>query len=116
MRKQPHKKAEKHRVKTGLFSSPANVNYGLFMIPTKKGLLKVIASDGEGWDHVSVSLINRIPTWPEMCLIKDLFFEPEECVIQYHPPKSKYINNTATVLHMWRPHDSEIQMPPLWMV
>lgn len=56
-------------------------NGGCFWIPTKgsrKGL-KVVASSGEipvsqGWDHVSVSLPNRCPTWEEMCKVKDLFF------------------------------------------
>jgi len=116
MRKRPHRKAEKHRIKTGLYKSPPNVNYGLFEIPTKKGLLRIIICDSDGWDHVSVSLQNRIPTWQEMCFVKYLFFDPEECVIQYHPPESKYINDTATVLHMWRPHNTEIPMPPIWMV
>lgn len=74
--------------------------------------LKVIASWGMGWDHVSVSLERRCPTWEEMCWIKSQFFEDEECVIQYHPPKSEYVNNHPHCLHMWRPHDAEIPLPP----
>jgi hypothetical protein len=38
-------------------------NNGAFRVP---GGLRVIASDGEGWDHVSVSLPDRCPTWEEM--------------------------------------------------
>lgn len=76
----------------------------------------VIASDEGGWDHVSVSPCNRkrqaCPTWDEMCAIKDMFFEPEETVVQYHPPKSDYVNNHPYCLHLWRPHDKEMPRPP----
>lgn len=85
---------------------------GAFKIPYKDNELFVIASHGGRWEHVSVSLRNRCPTWDEMCFIKDLFFNPEDCVIQYHPPKLAYINNHNYVLHMWRPLDEKIPMPP----
>lgn len=34
-----------------------------------------IASDGGGWDHVSIHPKNqkRCPSWDEMCAIKDMF-------------------------------------------
>ena len=51
-----------------------------------------------------------------MCEIKDLFWDAEDCVIQYHPPKSDYVNNHSHVLHMWRPTEGEIQRPPSIMV
>lgn len=76
----------------------------------------VIASWECGWDHVSVSTPNRCPTWEEMCWIKGLFFEPEEAVVQYHPPASVYVNNHPYCLPLWRPHDHEIILPPTWMV
>jgi hypothetical protein len=64
------------------------------------------------WDHVSVSIADRCPTWNEMCWIKDLFFDPEECVLQFHPPQSQYINIHPYVLHLWKPKDIEIPLPP----
>ena len=73
---------------------------------------RVIASWGAGWDHVSVSLVDRCPTWEEMCWIKDLFFEPEECVMQLHPPKSRYVNCHPYCLHLWKPHRHTIPLPP----
>lgn len=87
-------------------------NGGFFSV----GGLAVMAGNGDGWDHVSVSRINRCPTWDEMNLIKDMFFYPEECVIQYHPKKSDYINKNPNVLHLWRQHGVEVPMPPKWMV
>lgn len=87
---------------------------GVFKVFVGGRSFKCIASDGGGWDHVSVSPWNqkRCPTWEEMCAIKDMFFEPEETVIQYHPPHSEYVNNHPYCLHLWRPTDQEIPRPP----
>jgi hypothetical protein len=77
----------------------------------------VVASNGEGWEHVSVRMIDRstgkdrTPTWSEMCKIKDIFWGDEDCVIQFHPPKSEYVNNHPHVLHLWRPVDQAIPQP-----
>jgi hypothetical protein len=81
-------------------------------IPGSKGKAAVIFSWGEGWDHVSVSYSNRCPTWDEMCYIKNIFFKEDECVIQYHPPKSDYVNIHPYCLHLWRPQNQSIPMPP----
>lgn len=74
--------------------------------------IRVIASWGEGWDHVSVSLEHRCPTWDEMCFVRDFFFNPDECVVQYHPAEENYINDHDYCLHLWRPQNQEIPMPP----
>lgn len=87
-------------------------NNGAFIIPYKSFTLLVITSDGEGWDHVSVSLRNRCPNWDEMCFIKDLFFESEETVIQLHPPKSVYKNVHNYCLHLWRNQKEDYKLPP----
>jgi hypothetical protein len=117
MRKKPHKLAEKHRITKGRKrSTRADGCNGAFDIPSpkkRKDMLYVIAADGGLWDHVSVSLKNRTPIWSEMNFIKDLFWEPEETVIQYHPPASKYINQHPFVLHLWRPQGIDIPMPPI---
>lgn len=78
----------------------------------------VVASNGGGWDHVSVSPRNakRCPTWDEMCEIRKMFFEPEETIIEYHPPESDYINIHPYCLHLWRPQTENVPMPPKWMV
>lgn len=71
-----------------------------------------IASWGGGWEHVSVSHSNKNPSWDEMCKAKEIFWNDEECVIQYHPPKLKYVNNHPHCLHLWRPVGMEIPVPP----
>ncbi len=96
---------------------------GLFIIPhhPTKGLLRAIVSSGllpgsEGWDHVSVSLTNRCPNWPEMCFIKDLFFEPSDWCVQFHPAESDYVNHHPHCLHIWRHVSLPMPTPPSWMV
>ena len=79
-------------------------------------VLKVIASWGDGWNHVSVSLPNRVPTWEEMCFIKNITFGKESMAIQYHPPEKDYINIHPFVLHLWEPHGQYIPTPPTYMV
>jgi len=93
-------------------------NNGAFFIPSRPGQvpLKVLASDGLGWDHVSISLPNRCPTWDEMCRIKALFWDEEDAVMQLHPPRSDWVNNHRFCLHLWRPQQAEIPLPPAVMV
>jgi hypothetical protein len=104
---------EKFRIKTGQYGSDETYgNNGMFVVVLKhKQQVAVIASDGMGWEHVSVSRKDRPPTWDEMCQIKDIFWDGEDCVVQYHPPKSKYVNNHPFCLHLWRPTEVEIPVP-----
>lgn len=76
----------------------------------------IVASWGKGWDHVSVSLVNRCPTWDEMCHVKDLMFEPQECAVQYHPAQSQYVNCHPYCLHLWRAQSEAVAIPPTWMI
>jgi hypothetical protein len=93
---------EQYRLMQGDSAKLVGENYGIFIIPYSKERIRVIASAGAGWDHVSVSLENRTPTWEEMCFIKGLFWDDEDCVVQFHPPKSQWINNHPYCLHLWR--------------
>lgn len=58
-------------------------------------------------EHVSIELYaRRLPTWYEMCEVKDIFWDYEEEVIQIHPKKSDYVNMTEA-LHLWRAADED---------
>lgn len=78
--------------------------------------LNFIASFGAGYEHVSVSLPTRCPSWEEMCLVKETFWRDDECCMQLHPKKEDYINNHPYCLHIWRPINEEIPTPPSIMV
>lgn len=87
---------------------------GYFFVPEKG--LHVIVSNGDGWDHVSVSHPSKIPTWEDMQFIKDLFFKPDEIVMQIHPKNCDYVNIHPNCLHLWRPQKEAIPTPPRYMV
>lgn len=91
-------------------------NNGCFIVPFHSTKFTVIASDGEGWEHISVSLPNRCPNWEEMCYMKKLFWGEDECVVQYHPAKSEYVNNHPNCLHLWRPINEKLPTPPAILV
>lgn len=101
-------------------STELDGNNGFFIIPAsmarKMPELRIQASDGLMWEHVSVSTATRCPTWEEMCFIKEIFWDAEDTVMQLHPPRSRYVNNHPYCLHLWRPTDKEIPMPMDLMV
>lgn len=103
---------EQYRMKSGpLASNESFGNNGAFLIPFESYELMVIASDGGGWEHVSVSLPTRDPSWKQMCFIKDLFWDEDECVVQYHPPRSEYVNEHDHCLHLWKPQNEVLPVP-----
>lgn len=108
------------RVKHPLHGSVGDDRNGAFVLNGPCGRqLFVMVSDGFGWDHVSVSLVGKAteepPNWVEMCWVKDQFFEPHEAVVQYHPPRAEYVN-VSECLHLWRPQNAPLPMPPLPLV
>lgn len=112
---------EQYRVTKGRMASDASYgNVGAFEVPFndngKRCVLRVIASDKLGWEHVSVSYPDRTPSWDAMCWIKAFFWDDGDCVLQYHPRKADYVNVHAHCLHLWRPIGVEFPTPPAWMV
>lgn len=94
-------------------------NNGAFSLPSCEPgwSLFLIASDGAGWEHVSVHARNekdrqRTPTWREMCQVKAACWDdPEDLVVQFHPRASEYVNQHPHVLHLWRPVGIELPTP-----
>lgn len=108
---------EKSRLVTGRQgSSAAFGNNGAFLLKVRNKELFAIASDGGGWEHVSVTSEGKCPTWEQMCIIKSIFWDEEDCVMQYHPPKSEYVNVHPHCLHLWRPTLEVMPRPPRWMI
>lgn len=89
---------------------------GAFELKIKGERYRVVASNGQGWEHVSISSKHKVPSWKTMCIVKDLFFEEEEAVIQFHPRKSEYVNNHPNCLHLWKPTNEKLPIPPSWLV
>lgn len=82
-------------------------------LPSEEGnFLLVIASSDPDWEHVSVSLPDRCPTWEEMSFVKRTLFEPEEVVMQLHVAEDNHISRHNYCLHLWRPLEQVIPLPP----
>jgi hypothetical protein len=107
--------------------------------------LALICSDGTdpdvpeatGWEHVSVHAYRkrtrafllgsppleasaqvqlRTPTWKEMAFVKQLCWDDDDVVVQYHPRKSAYVNVHPHVLHLWRHRAQVFPEPPQELV
>ena len=114
---------EEYRITAGRVASTSEFgNNGAFELPPIRGGRKLfcIVSDGMGWEHVSVHVLDgktlHTPTWSEMCYVKDLFWDEEDIALQYHPRKSQYVNNHPHTLHLWRPTDQTVPNPPSILV
>lgn len=119
---------ERYRIRKGpLASTDADGMQGAFHIPFSGGLsgtvhLRAIAHDGRdweqhgfpppAWEHVSVSLTTRCPTWDELEHVRLLFWGPEETVLQLHVPRTLHVNRHPHCLHLWKPIGFEIPLPP----
>jgi hypothetical protein len=126
MRAQFSDRLEAGRFRSGAYASEPRRRYGAFEVQGPSGAkLALIASDGGddplmgelgAWEHVSVSTAKRTPNWREMSFVKDLFWDEEECVLQFHPPRSRYVNCHPFCLHLWRPLDDHVRLPPMVLV
>src|SRR6266436_4695711 len=68
--------SKRSRIRDGVLGSTKDRgSHGAFWIPYHSFTLRDIASDGMGWEHVSVSLSHHSPNWREMCFIKDVFWD-----------------------------------------
>jgi len=121
---------EAQRITLGPLASPKGARYGCFCVGYKNGVyLTVIVSNGTDiptiapngttiiWEHVSVSVtpdgrVARCPTWEEMDFIRNAFWDPEDIVVQFHPPASMKVNVHHYTLHMWRGIGLSIFLPP----
>jgi len=107
---------------------PGDHTCGAFLLPPLWGAanpdaglifpleLRVIFSEGDGWEHASVSTETRCPSWYEMKHVRDLLWQPHECVVQYHPPVHEYVNHHPHCLHMWRPTGAWLVQPPSYLL
>ena len=93
-----------------------NDSNGCYQVTIFGRTYMAIISDGLGWEHLSISNPNYTPTWDVMCIVKDIFFNDDECVVQYHPPKTEYVNNHKHCLHLWRETGKNPVMPPKALV
>lgn len=108
------KTQRKLRRTEGLKVEKANYAHGYGDVTIGGWTGSVIWTTEDGWDHVSVSPYDHsiTPSWDDMCKLKDMFFEDDETVVQFHPAKKEYVNLMENCLHLWRPNKMELVCPP----
>lgn len=120
MRDEPNNRLDEYRqIHPILGASDAGANWGYFELSLDGALLRIVSSGSDsesGWEHVSVSLHHRCPTWKEMARVKSLFWDESETVVQFHPRKSEYVNYMPFCLHLWKRVGSEYELPPTLLV
>ncbi len=99
----------KHRV-TNLYGQYGD-DFNGFMLIKPRGL-KVIFSSGGGWGHVSISKRGKTPSYEEMDKIKKEFWGADDVVMQLHVGVTDHVNIHDNCLHLWRPTDQIIPLPP----
>lgn len=123
MRQEPNILIDKYRKSHPMYpDTQFGDSYGYFEIsvgkdgePLEDYRLRIISSGiqphGE-WEHVSVSIADRCPSWEDMCRVKAMFWEDSETVIQFHPEESQYVNNHEFCLHLWKQVGVKVELPP----
>ena len=100
---------DKYNLKEFIVDEEGTLAFGGDYYDTASGKqLNFMFSVQGGWEHLSVSMPSRTPTWDQMCKMKDIFFDEEEEAFEYHPKRSEYVNVHPHCLHIWRPIYSEI--------
>ena len=79
---------------------------GAFCALTPGGL-KIIATvdeiDGREWLHASVSRKSRVPTYDDLCIVKQALVGPDAVAYQMFPKKTEHVSNHDFCLHLWAP-------------
>lgn len=113
------KKIDEIRKKRNLFIEAEAPNDGMgghYYDSVSGKRLNFIFSYQLGWEHLSVSMPNKTPSWDQMCRMKDIFWNDDETCVQFHPKKEDYVNNHPHCLHIWKPVNEKLPIPPSILV
>ena len=105
-------------------SAPEDGVMGAFLVMGPKGSRPAIISMASiefevRLEAVNVSVANSpTPNWGrDKASVKDLFWGEDECVVQYHPPRSEYVHTTVLLRRLWKPLNAVIlQLPPAILI
>lgn len=102
----------RNRKEAGLFEVQIVENAFSYHFPYSRNIgehanIKANNYPDQEYKRVFMYVDFRCPTWPEMVELANMFFNPGEIVIQFHPIASEYVNETKTALHLWEPKNPE---------
>lgn len=64
--------------------------------------------DGRKWLHVSLAHPDRIPTFEDVKLVRDLFIPRHLTALQIFPPADRWVSIHPYVLHLWACLDGDV--------
>ncbi len=122
------KKYEQYRVYDG--SDLLNIIFGqydmlesqkAYVFSKEKGDYYIQTLQTFGWDHISLVVrtyyngkrVERIPGTSELEEVCEMFFGEDEPVVEVHPRREDYVNINPYTLHLWRPINEELPLPPV---
>lgn len=104
--------------------------HGMFTLPVRANTLAIcVASNGKhdhadtGWEHVSVHVKYRWggkkkrkdkvrkPTQDEIIMVRNIFWEPGEAVMQLFSEEGAKGDGYASNVHLWHPTETSIPRP-----
>lgn len=88
----------------------------VFLVPTMDNLyLKTTCSWTDEWQIVSIEIVDgyylkqqMYPNWDELCLVKDMYFNPNSSAYLIH---NNAINRDNYKLYLWRNRNEEVCLP-----
>lgn len=85
------------------FTAPGGL--GKAFTNTLSGLLVLastdIMEDGSRYLHISCSYPDRLPTWDDLKIVKNIFIGEDREAFQVLPKKEDYVNLHPHCLHLW---------------
>jgi hypothetical protein len=79
-----------------LYVKEANVDHRLAVICTAR-----VEADGQRWIHVSFARPDKIPTWQDACLVKQVFVGDALKAVQVMPIPAEHVNFHPRCLHLF---------------
>jgi hypothetical protein len=74
-------------------------------LASAQGLLVICSAsrerDGKRWIHVSMSRHKRLPSYDDMCLVKNQFLGANRLAVQVFARAAHHVNINPHVLHLW---------------
>lgn len=67
-----------------------------------------IEQDGRIWYHVSLSRIDEMPSYKDLCFVKKYFVGEDRWAIQVFPKKSEHVSDHDRTLHLWTCLEADI--------
>jgi hypothetical protein len=110
------------RIKEGPLASTDELGQnGAFIIGFKDDTaLLVTVATRAGWEHVCVSKRRKRmlqkpedvePDNGDMATVKDIFFKPEETVVEYFPHRESCLHPAPGTRHLWKHNLRDFPMP-----